>query len=360
MMFSLEAHHSWYKKEAHGKRQQAKVISFILEKLELYNSFSAVLEDSDDYENHKRIVADATKDCHENHTQDVSITTIRRWWDAYSKWGELPCHVKVRKAQLKKKYKSMSQNAKINDGELLILKQIVDANPNYYLDEVTLLFGVKTGKFVHYTTIWRYMTMKLDYSMQVLSKKAKQQCEEEGYRFRQALALLLQGCPERMITIDETHKDRNASRRRRGWAHKNSGGVNMKEWYQSVIRYTLIAAADINGFIPAACHTVVRDETSDEGAAGTVDSDYFLKWVKDYLCPVLGQYEFGEARSVVFMDNASTHMSEEVEDAINDVGAVLIYGAPYSPHLNPIENYFSIYKAYLKRNEKRMVDTKYS
>ena len=116
----------------------------------------------------------------------------------------------------------------------------------------------------------------------------------------------------------------------------------------------MIAAADINGFIPAACHTVLRDELSDEGAAGTVDAEYFLYWVKEYLCPVLGRYEFGEPRSVVFMDNAGTHMSEEVQNAILGTGAVLIYAAPYSPFLNPIENYFFVYKNHLKTFEAQL------
>ena len=129
----------------------------------------------------------------------------------------------------------------------------------------------------------------------------------------------------------------------------------MKAWFDNVARYTLIAAADINGFIPSACHTVRRDEISDEGAAGTVDGEYFLYWVKEYLCPVLGSYELGEARSVVLMDNASTHMSDDIEAAIAATGAILIYGAPFSPHLNPIEYYFSQYKSYLKRNDKRML-----
>ena len=48
-------------------------------------------------------------------------------------------------------------------------------------------------------------------------------------------------------------------------------------------------------------------------------------------------------------------MSDEVERAIEDRGAVLIYGAPFSPHLNPIEFYFGQYKAYLKKNDRRMV-----
>ena len=100
----------------------------------------------------------------------------------------------------------------------------------------------------------------------------------------------------------------------------------------------------------------MRDEISEEGAAGTVDGDYFLYWVKEYLIPTLGNYQRGEPRSVVMMDNASTHMSDEIQTVIEDAGAVLIYGAPFSPHLNPIELYFSVYKKYIKRNGERMKD----
>ena len=60
------------------------------------------------------------------------------------------------------------------------------------------------------------------------------------------------------------------------------------------------------------------------------------------------------------MDNASTHMADEVESAIAAAGAILIYGAPYSPHLNPIELYFAQYKAYLKCNDRRMLYDWYS
>ena len=48
------------------------------------------------------------------------------------------------------------------------------------------------------------------------------------------------------------------------------------------------------------------------------------------------------------MDDAHNHHSDEVVDLIHATGAVTIYSAPYSPTLNPIENYLSIYKKYLK------------
>ena len=72
-----------------------------------------------------------------------------------------------------------------------------------------------------------------------------------------------------------------------------------------------------------------------------VDGEYFLYWIKNYSCPMLGNYERGEARSVVLVDNASTHMGDEIEAAIAMTDAILIYGAPFSPHLNPIEYYFA-------------------
>ena len=270
--------------------------------------------------------------------------------------GELSYKVADRKRKVKRMDKNAKKNELMNDADILSLKDIVDENPNLYLDEIAFLFGIKTGKYVHYSTVWRCITEKLEYSTKVLQTVAKQQCEVDEIRFLQAIEILLQSCPERLVTIDETHKDRNAAKRRRGWGKKgNTDGAVMNEWFESCIRYTLIAAADINGFIPAACHTVVRDEISDEGAAGTVDGDYFLYWVKEYLCPILGSYELGEARSVVLMDNASTHMSDEIESAIQATGAILIYGAPFSPHLNPIEFYFACYKAHLKKNDRLMV-----
>ena len=51
------------------------------------------------------------------------------------------------------------------------------------------------------------------------------------------------------------------------------------------------------------------------------------------------------------MDNASTHMNSKVATLIlRATGAYLVYTAPYSPDLNPIELAFSIYKSYLKQN----------
>ena len=52
------------------------------------------------------------------------------------------------------------------------------------------------------------------------------------------------------------------------------------------------------------------------------------------------------------MDNASTHMSEEARESIENAGAYLLYSAPYSPDLSPMKYCFNMYKAYLKRHSR--------
>lgn len=50
------------------------------------------------------------------------------------------------------------------------------------------------------------------------------------------------------------------------------------------------------------------------------------------------------------MDNASFHHSENLPQMSGDVGVKLVYLPPYSPDLNPIEEFFAELKGFIKRS----------
>ena len=146
--------------------------------------------------------------------------------------------------------------------------------------------------FYHPSTISRIIWRKLGYSLQVLQEIAQQRNNLLRQAYKDALANILNNGYDdgSLIFIDETHKDRSASRRRKGWGRRNAGGLLVNRWFREDIRYTLIAAVDINGFVQEACYNYYRNEGLREGASGTVGREDFELWVEHSLVPVLGQY----------------------------------------------------------------------
>ena len=57
-----------------------------------------------------------------------------------------------------------------------------------------------------------------------------------------------------------------------------------------------------------------------------------------------------EPRSVIVMDNALFHHSDRLKEMCTDARLKLIYLPPYSPDLDPIEEFFSELKAYIRHH----------
>jgi transposase len=68
---------------------------------------------------------------------------------------------------------------------------------------------------------------------------------------------------------------------------------------------------------------------------------------------------FPEPNSVIIMDNISFYRTERVEQLYRNTGVKLIYLPPYSPNLNPIEEFFTKLKAFIKRNWKEYAEKSY-
>jgi transposase len=231
-----------------------------------------------------------------------------------------------------------SGRKKLTYEQQLALKALVLEKPELYLDEIqSKLINLGFPK-IHPSTIYKYLK-RIGLSLNSLTAVASERSElERSQYYKEILGL----DPHMFIFMDETAKDRKASRRRRGWTKTGSDSKIAKRFIRTADRFTLLAAMNINGFIPHACMKVDRDED-------TVDGDLFEYYLESTLLPVMGNFLRGEPNSILIIDNASIHNHNHIRNMVEAVGAKVIFTARYSPDINPIEYAFHMYKSLLKR-----------
>lgn len=101
---------------------------------------------------------------------------------------------------------------------------------------------------------------------------------------------------------------------------------------------TFLGAMRSTGFIAPLC------------IDGAINGAVFKAWVEQHLVCEL------QPGDTVVMDNLSSHKVAGVAEAIESVGARVLYLPPYSPDLNPIELAFSKFKKLLRDGAERTVD----
>ena len=84
---------------------------------------------------------------------------------------------------------------------------------------------------------------------------------------------------------------------------------------------------------------------------GPINGERFRIYVEKVLVPTL------RSGDIVVMDNLGSHKGKAVRRAIRNAGAKLIFLPKYSPDLNPIENFFSKLKHWLRKAAERTSDT---
>jgi transposase len=135
--------------------------------------------------------------------------------------------------------------------------------------------------------------------------------------------------PRRLVFIDETCASTNMTRRygRGKRAERLVCKVPHGHWKTSTfiaaLRYDCVSAP------------LLLD--------GPMNESSFKAYVEQILVPTLKRGD------IVVMDNVSIHKVAGVREAIEARGATLVYLPPYSPDLNPIEQFFSKLKALLRK-----------
>ena len=277
--------------------------------------------------------------------QKLPKVTIDRWYEQFVLRG----HWRTLTTKEKKRMRKRSECAQhMPEDTVAAIKEIVDTEPRLYLDEIqTQLEDLGHSRWGT-TTIYIALTTRVKdedgrpYSLTKLRRLAKQASLRRQIAFR----ITTRDIPARcFVFVDESQINKSSTRRRRGWSPRGRQTNVVLPFGQGDIKYTLLAAANLQGFVFTACKAL----------EGINDGETFCEWVEHDLCPHLGSWLLEEENSVVVLDNAPIHhaLYERIERLVRACGARIIFLPPYSPMLNPIEEAFQQYKAYHQRNWQR-------
>lgn len=142
--------------------------------------------------------------------------------------------------------------------------------------------------------------------------------------------------PQRLVFIDETWAKTNMVRPR----GRSLAGTRLidKTPHGHRKTTTFVAALHSSGL------------TAPLVIDGAINGELFSAYTRRVLVPTL------KPGGIVVMDNLSSHKRAGVREAIESVGARLLYLPPYSPDFNPIEQAFSKFKRLLQTAAQRTID----
>ena len=210
-----------------------------------------------------------------------------------------------------------------------------DAVPDTTIAELQRRLVDERGVYASTGTIWTFLD-RCDLTVKKKSAYAAEQdrpdvVEEREDWFEGQLDL----DPEQLVFVDESFATTNMARRY-GRAPR---GVRLRAPipYGNRKKTTLVAGLRLSGV------------TATQLFDSSINGERFLAYVTEVLVPTLAPGD------LVVIDNLSSHKSHPVREAIEAVGAKLLFLPRYSPDFNPIEKAFSKLKALLRKAAERTV-----
>lgn len=202
--------------------------------------------------------------------------------------------------------------------------------PGLYLDEMALFLWDEFGAYPTTSSIRRALI-----SNKWSKKTSRQKARERNADLRDCyLHNLSEFRSYHLVYIDESGCDKRIGFRRTGWSPLGIAPVQVSKFHRDQ-RYQILPAYSQDGIVMS---RVFR---------GSTDASVFEDFVEELL-QHCGKWP--EPKSVLVMDNASFHHSDRIKQLCSDAGVKLMYLPPYSPDLNPIEEFFSELKAFIRRH----------
>jgi hypothetical protein len=149
---------------------------------------------------------------------------------------------------------------------------------------------------------------------------------------------------DQIVSVDETAHDRNTADRSHGYSVRGQRS-NVKSFFIRGNRFTLEMAMSSRGAL------------SYRIQLGSFDSVDFLEYLaldlvsflyNNTQLPKMNPYPASE--SVLLLDNATIHHSDEVRELCADHGVLLVFLPAYSPDYAPVEKLFFNIKSWIRRH----------
>ena len=211
------------------------------------------------------------------------------------------------------------------------LRVFLAAKPWAYLDEMQLHLFDMWGVLITIQLV-SMMLKKLKISKKSLRKEAAERSYECRHGFKLAISAITH---DMIVCLDESGANEHTAYRKRGWAP-----FGIIPWVKRPLK-----RSERWSILPAYCSDGVLACTIYHGS---IDGAIFAHFLKEQVLPRCNP--FPGPRSVLVMDNCSTHLVPEIQELCDEAGVVIKYLPPYSPDFNPIEELFSVVKAWMKRH----------
>ena len=163
----------------------------------------------------------------------------------------------------------------------------------------------------------------------------KEQCPEKRAAYQEQLATA-QASGKTLIYLDETGFTEQTFR---SYGYAPRGQCVHGLIPSQKTRTTTLVVAQLNNKLIA-----------PKLVSGSCNAQRFNTWLDEELSPHL------DTNSVVIMDNARIHKTEQTQALIQACGASVLYLPPYSPDYNPVEHKFANIKKLRSYNADKPID----
>ncbi|MCT7975682.1 IS630 family transposase [Laspinema olomoucense] len=216
----------------------------------------------------------------------------------------------------------------LNLEQLEILAGLIEVHNDATLEELCELLKEKTGVSISRATMGR-MTQRLKMTVKKKSLYPNPKETERVQKLRVEFWEKIRSIKaENLVFIDEAGANLAMLRLyARALVGKRAYGSKPTKRGKNV---SMIAAISLSKIITSV------------NLLGAADGVTFESFIVNKLVPNLWE------GACVVLDNSTIHQGEEIEKAMIEAGAKLIYLPPYSPDFNPIENMWSKVKSILR------------